>query len=52
MPTEVTCRDPETGDEETKIIENDWLLITDGDYYMDAVNVYGNGTVQITIKRN
>lgn len=49
--TEVTARDLETGESETKVIRDDWVVITDGAYRLDGVQAYGNGTVVVTLKR-
>ena len=51
MPTEITCRDTENGDTESQTIENDWLIVCDGDYYLHYVSAYANGTAVITVKR-
>ena len=49
--TEITARDLDSGETETKVIRDDWLVITDGAYEIAGVQVYGNGTVQVTLKR-
>lgn len=49
--TRVTCRDLETGEEETAEIKDDYIIVTDGRCYLDGVQVYANGTVVLTIKR-
>jgi hypothetical protein len=51
MPTKVTCLDVEKGDTESRVIENDWILITDGDCELTNTQVYANGTVVLTVKR-
>lgn len=48
--TRVTCED-EDGHQETVVIEDDWLLITDGAYELVHVNKFSNGTAVITVKR-
>ena len=49
--TEVTCRDVDTGESETQRIENDYLVVCDGNRYIDGVQAYpGTGTHIITIK--
>lgn len=50
--TRITCEDVDTGESEAKVIENDWLVICDGDRYVDGIQVYpGTGTAVITVKR-
>lgn len=49
--TEVTATDLDTGESETVRIENDYLIITDGNRYLDGVQVYANGTAVVTIRR-
>ena len=50
--TEVTCRDVETGETESAVIENDYIVITDGNRYVDGIVAYPkSGTVVVTIKR-
>jgi hypothetical protein len=48
--TRVTCEDIATGESESKTIENDWMVITDGRYYLDGIVTHANGTVQLTLK--
>lgn len=52
MPgTRVTCTDIDTGDTESRVIENDYVVICDGNRYVDAVSSYPKaGTVVVTIK--
>ena len=52
MPgTRVTCTDIDTGDTETRVIENDCVVICDGDKYIDGFTVNTRpGTVVVTIK--
>ena len=52
MPgTRVTCTDVDTGESESAVIENDYVVITDGNRYVDGFQQYANGTVVVTIKR-
>lgn len=47
----VTCTDIDTGETETRVIENDYVVICDGNRYVDAVSSYPKaGTVVVTIK--
>ena len=49
--TRVTSTDPDTGDTETVVIENDYVVICDGNKYVDGVTTYPRaGTTVITIK--
>ena len=50
--TRVTCEDLATGESESKVIRDDWVLITDGVYALDGLQQYGNGTVVLTLKRS
>lgn len=47
---EVTVRDTETGESETGVIDNDYILVTAGTCYQAHVNAHANGTHVITIK--
>lgn len=48
----VTVEDLATGDTETKVIRDDWVLICDGRVYLDGLQEWPkSGTVQLTIKR-
>ncbi|HEX4521636.1 MAG TPA: hypothetical protein VH063_18825 [Gaiellaceae bacterium] len=49
--TRVTCEDIATGETESKVIKDDYMVITDGRMEIAAMQFYGNGTVQITLKR-
>lgn len=49
--TRVTAVDLDSGESETVEIENDYLVICDGDRYIDGIQVYANGTAVITVKR-
>ena len=48
--TEVTCRDVDTKFSATRVIENDYMVITDGNRYIDGLVVHANGTHIITVK--
>ena len=51
LGTRVTCTDIDTGDTETRVIENDYVVICDGDKYIDGFTVNTRpGTVVVTIK--
>ena len=52
MPgTRVTCTDIDTGETETRVIEDDYVLICDGNKYVGGVSAYPKaGTVVVTIK--
>lgn len=50
--TRVTCEDIETGESETTVIENDYVVVTDGNRYVHDVRWHQGGTVVITIKRS
>ena len=50
--TRVTCTDIATGESETQIIENNYVVVCDGDRYLDGIQAYPkSGTVVLTIKR-
>jgi len=46
----VTVTDLETGEQESKEIENDYILICAGDRYLFHTNAHANGTHVLTIK--
>jgi len=47
----VTVTDPESGEVlGERVIENDYMVITAGNRYLDGVSAYGNGTAVCTIK--
>lgn len=48
----VTTKDLESGEEESREIENDWVLTTAGRYYLDGVTSHANGTVILVIKQD
>ena len=50
--TKVTSEDLATGEHESKVIEDDWMLVTDGDVYLHGVQRYANGTTVLTVKRD
>ena len=50
--TRVTCEDIETGETESQVIENNYVVITDGNTHVSDVQHYpGTGTTVLTIKR-
>lgn len=49
--TKVTAVDLKTGEEESTVIKDNYVLTTDGDCYLDGYQAYKNGTVVLTIKR-
>ena len=49
--THIICRDVDTGESDEATIENDYVLICDGDVYLDGIVHHANGTVQLTLKR-
>ncbi len=52
MPgTRVTCTDIDTGDTQTVVLVDDYVVITDGCMKVETVQQWGNGTVQFTVKR-
>lgn len=53
MPgTRVTCTDIETGETETVVIEDDCVLVCDGDKYLPSIDASPDeaGTIVITVK--
>jgi len=46
----VTVTDPETGDSESTVIEDDYVLTCAGSCYLAHSQVYANGTHILTIK--
>ncbi|OJY47626.1 hypothetical protein [Pseudonocardia sp. 73-21] len=51
MSTEVTCRDTESGESQTVVIENDYVLITDGTCYRASVQAnVASGTHTLVVK--
>jgi len=50
--TRVTCEDLATGDSDSAVIENDYVIVVDGNRYVDGIVAYPkSGTVVVTIKR-
>ena len=49
--TRVTCTDVDTGDTQSEVIEDNYVLITDGRVYLHGVTRYANGTAVLTVKR-
>lgn len=49
----ITVEDLDTGDKQVReFAEGDYVVTTLGDCYLDRVNTYSNGTVQLTIKNH
>ena len=47
----MTCTDIDTGDTETTVIEDDYVIVCDGNKYIDGYTVNARpGTVVATIK--
>lgn len=47
----VTVRDLQTGEEETRVVWNDYMLVTAGSCYVSHAQAHpGTGTHQLTIK--
>jgi hypothetical protein len=49
--TRVTCEDVTTGEKETTVIKDNYVVITDGRYYVAHQNLHANGTAVITLKK-
>lgn len=50
--TRVTAEDIETGESESRIITDDFIIICDGSSYVDGIAAYpSTGTQVITIKK-
>jgi hypothetical protein len=50
--TRVTCEDLETGETQSVIIRDDYVVICDGRAYVDGIQAWGkSGTQQITVKK-
>lgn len=47
---EVTVRDTETGDTETQVIENDYVIVVAGSCHVNGIQTYANGTHVLTVK--
>ena len=53
MPgTRVTCEDLDTGETESVVIENDYVLVTDGTVHLHRQGVFVNGTTTLTLKKD
>lgn len=50
--TRVTATDLATGERQSVEITNDYVVITDGDRYIDSAQIYANGTAVVTIKKS
>lgn len=50
MTIRVTVEDLENGDIENTEIDNNVVVITAGNHYIDGIQHYGNGTKVYTIK--
>ena len=48
--TRVTCTDVDTGESDSAVITDDYVLITDGSVYLDSVQQHANGTTVLTVK--
>lgn len=48
--TQVTARDLSSGEQDSCVIHNDYVVTTDGTCRVDAVQWFANGTHIITIK--
>ena len=48
--TKVTAERLDNGETETRVIHDDYNLITDGDCHVSHIATYANGTHVITIK--
>ena len=49
--TKVTCTDLATGESESAVIKDDYIVVTDGSRYVSGVQIYPKaGTVVVTIK--
>ena len=49
--TRVTCEDLATGETESRVIQDDYVVVCDGRRYLDGMQVYRkSGTVVITLK--
>ena len=48
--TKVTAQALDGGEPESRVIKDDYNLVTDGDCYVDHIAAYANGTHVITVK--
>ena len=51
MATRVTCEDLDTGETESVVIEDDYVLVTDGSVHLTYQSVFVNGTATLTLKK-
>ncbi len=49
--TRVTAEDINTGESEAVVIRDDYVLICDGEIYLDSAVHHANGTTVLMIKR-
>lgn len=49
--TKVISIDVQSGDTETVVIEDDFVVITDGNLAVTTIGTHANGTAQVTLKR-
>lgn len=47
----VTVEDTETGESSAAEMEDSYVVVTAGRHYVAHTNIYGNGTVVVTIKK-
>lgn len=50
--TRVTCEDLATGETESVVIKDDYVLVTDGTVHLHHQSVFVNGTATLTIKKD
>lgn len=48
--TRVTATNLATGESQTVELRDDYVVVCDGDRYVDGMQIYGNGTVVVTLK--
>lgn len=51
MSVKVTLTDTESGSTESSTIDDDYVLVTAGSYYLSGVVKHANGTHVLTVKR-
>lgn len=49
--TRVTCEDIATGETESVVLKDNYVVVTSGNHYVSSTQRYGNGTTVVTIKR-
>lgn len=49
--TKVTCTDLYTGESDSKVIENDYVVVCDGNRYVYHIDAHASGTHVITIRK-